>query len=296
MSSRTKVVMIGTGTPNTDPRRSGPCVAVVVDETAYLVDCGPGVVRRCTQAYHMGIEGLKSENLKHCFVTHLHSDHTGGLSDLILMPWVMVRNQPLKMIGPKGLSHMVSCIKEAYKADINERITGFEQANKDGIKVEVTEIEDNGGIVYQDDLVKVEAIQVVHGTFEGSFGFKFTTPDKVVVISGDTNPCEALIEAAKGCDILVHEVYYADGLAQRADHWQKYHSTLHTSSKELGIIANRVEPKTLVLYHHLYHFDINTYTPDLYEKTDAIDKIMMEDVKANFKGRVISANDLDVFE
>ena len=84
--------MLGTGTPNADPERSGPAVAIVVNDTPYLVDFGPGVVRRATAAtpeYGGEIEGLAAKNLKVAFLTHLHSDHSAGLADLILTPWTL---------------------------------------------------------------------------------------------------------------------------------------------------------------------------------------------------------------
>ena len=294
MESKTKVVMLGTGTPNSDPDRSGPCVAVIVGKNSYLVDCGPGVVRRATQAYRTGIEALKSCNLKRAFITHLHSDHTGGLSDLILTPWVLERKEPLRLFGPAGLKHMADCILDAYTADIKERMNGLEQANQEGIRVETEEI--SPGLIYQDELVKVEAIPVIHGTFDGSFAFKFYTPDKTIVISGDTYPCEALIEAADNCDILVHEAYYTEGVKSRAEHWRKYHTSVHTSALELGQIAKRCRPKLLVLYHQLFMIDINTYTDDLLDKMEQIDGYLINDVKKNFNGTVVSAKDLDVFE
>lgn len=293
IENRTKIVMLGTGTPNTDPERNGPCVAVVVDDKAYLVDCGAGVVRQAVKGYRKGFQGLKSENLDICFVTHLHSDHTIGLPDLILSPWVLERSKPLKLYGPKGLKHMTNCIMSAYEADINERLNGFEQANNDGIKAIVSEITE--GFIYEDDLVKVEAIRVEHGMFEGSFAYKFYTPDKVVVISGDTYPCDNLIEKSKNCDILVHEVYYANGLKKREKHWQKYHSSVHTSSVELGEIAKKVQPKLLVLYHHLYMIDINTYSENLLSEMQNIEDIILSDIKKTFKGNVVSPKDLDVF-
>ena len=82
---RTKVVLLGTGTPVPDPERSGPATAIVVDDTAYIVDFGPGVVRRAKAAVlDRHIAALEPANLKIAFVTHLHSDHTAGYSDLIL--------------------------------------------------------------------------------------------------------------------------------------------------------------------------------------------------------------------
>lgn len=294
MKIETKVVVLGTGTPNADPDRSGPCVAVIVGENSYLVDFGPGLVRRAAQAYRQGIDALKVSNLKRAFLTHLHSDHRGGYSDLILSPWVLERNEPLKVFGPKGLNDMTTHILAAYSADINERIFGLEQANKEGIKVEVDEI--SPGEIYKDEFVTVEAIPVIHGSFE-SYAYKFKTPDKIVVISGDTSPCENLINAAKDCDILVHEVYYTQGVHSRSPQWKKYHTSVHTSAIELGEIASKIKPNLLVMYHQLYMIDtINGNDSELSNKIEEVEKEIMKEVRENYKGNVISAKDLGVYE
>jgi len=86
--TKTRIVLLGTGTPVADPERSGPAVAIVVNNIPYLIDCGPGIVRQAAAAYKRGITGLRADRLKRLFVTHLHSDHTAGLPDIILTPWV----------------------------------------------------------------------------------------------------------------------------------------------------------------------------------------------------------------
>src|ERR1041384_1627449 len=85
-NTKTQDVMLGTGTPNADPERSGPSVAIVVNDTPYLIDFGPGVVRRAAAAFKAGVQGLEVKNLKRAFITHLHSDHTVGYPDLIFTP------------------------------------------------------------------------------------------------------------------------------------------------------------------------------------------------------------------
>src|ERR1700757_3440415 len=98
---RTRVVLLGTGTPVPDPDRSGPATAIVVDDTAYLVDFGPGVVRRAqAAALKRGIPAVEPGNLKVAFVTHLHSDHTAGYSDLIFSGWTAGRTVALQVYGP----------------------------------------------------------------------------------------------------------------------------------------------------------------------------------------------------
>src|SRR5215467_8329097 len=114
-TSRTRVVLLGTGTPVPDPDRSGPATAIVVDDSAYLVDFGPGVVRRAKAAVlYRDIPALEPANLKVAFVTHLHSDHTAGYSDLILTGWTAGRRTPLEVYGPTGLQYMLDQNQELH--------------------------------------------------------------------------------------------------------------------------------------------------------------------------------------
>src|SRR4051812_32729270 len=107
---RTRAVMLGTGTPRPDPDRSGPATAIVVDGTPYLVDFGPGVIRRATAAYQKGVQalGFGGVNIKVAFLTHMHTDHTLGYPDLIFTPWTMGRRDPLEVHGPRGLISMTN--------------------------------------------------------------------------------------------------------------------------------------------------------------------------------------------
>ena len=248
---RTSVILLGTGTPNADPDRSGPGVAVVVDSVAYLIDCGPGIVRRAAAAAKKhGVKGLEAKNLEHLFVSHLHSDHTIGLSDLLLTSWVLEREKPLQIYGPTGLKDMARYILLAYDADIQNRLDGLQPATTDGYKADAREI--TGGLVYQDERLRVTAFHVDHGTWKESFGYRFDTPDRSIVVSGDCVPSPELIRFAKGCDVLIHEVFTAEGFKRRPAEWQKYHAKSHTSTAQLAEIANQTKPGLLVLYHQLY--------------------------------------------
>jgi len=281
-SDTTQVVMLGTGTPNADPERSGPAVAIVVNGTPYLVDFGPGVVRRAaamSPTYGGPIAGLEVENLRYAFLTHLHSDHSAGLSDLILTPWVLERDQPLELYGPDGIEEMASHILKAYRADIDYRVYGLEPANNLGWRVNAHTVEEV--VVFEDDNVKVEAFRVRHGTWPNAYGYRFTTPDRVIVISGDAAPDETIERYADGADILIHEVYSVEGFERRDPYWQKYHSTNHTSAHELGELASRAKPGLLVLYHVLFW--------------GASEETVLREVREKYAGEVVLADDLDVF-
>jgi ribonuclease BN (tRNA processing enzyme) len=275
---RTQVVLLGTGTPNADPARSGPAVAVVVDDVPYLVDFGPGVVRRAAAAWERGVSGLGVWRLNRAFVTHLHSDHTAGYPDLILTPWVLGRAEPLSVYGPPGIAAMTDHVLAAYQEDVRERLEGLEPANRSGHRVEAVEVEP--GVVYEDRRVTVEAFPVNHGSWK-AYGYRFHTPERTVVISGDTAPAESLREAYRGCDLLIHEVYSAAGLAARQAAWRQYHSSVHTSSVELAEIASDVEPGLLVLYHQLFH--------------GVSEAALLREVTARYDGEVVSGKDLEVY-
>src|SRR4051812_29008376 len=108
----TSVILLGTGNPNPEPDRSGPAVAITTGDRAYIVDCGPGVVRRAAQA------GIVMKQVNRLFLTHLHSDHTAGLADFIFTPAVTGRLDALEIYGPPGTKEMTSHILQAYKEDM----------------------------------------------------------------------------------------------------------------------------------------------------------------------------------
>jgi len=278
---RTRVVLLGTGTPNADPDRYGPSVAIVVDEKSYLVDFGVGVVRRAAAAERSGIKALNAVNLTRAFATHLHSDHTLGLADLILTPWILEREQPLSVYGPRGLRAMVEHLVAAYAADLSVRTTGGEPRHKHNPRtVDVHEIP-APGVVYRDDQVTVTAFAVKHGAWPQAFGYRFQTPDRTIVVSGDTGPDSRIEEQCQRCDVLVHEVYSSAGFAKRPPEWQAYHSRYHTSGRELGAIAARAKPALLVLYHQL-----------IWSSTE---EELLREVREVYDGKVVSAHDLDVY-
>jgi ribonuclease BN (tRNA processing enzyme) len=281
----TKVVLLGTGTPGPVPDRSGPCVAIVVNDTPYLVDLGPGVVRRASAAYRKGVKGLHFSKLKTAFVTHLHSDHTVGYPDFIFTPWVVGRSGPVQVYGPSGIKAMTDHILEAWKEDIRIRTEGMErnfpEHNDSGYKADVHEI--GPGVVYQDRNVTVKAFSVSHGEVPEAFGYRFETPDRTIVISGDTSPSQNVIDACNGCDILVHEVYTMKGHSAAAPSWQAYQLKYHTSSKQLAELATKARPKLLVLYHQIYLFNTSTRDDLLQEMRDA------------YKGQFVSGLDLEIY-
>jgi len=275
----TKLILLGTGTPFADPTKSGPSLAIVVNNTSYIVDCGPGVVRRAAEASKLGFPSLEAAQLKTLFITHLHSDHTIGLADIILTPAVLDRNAPIRIYGPVGSKKMTDDLMSAYKEDIAIRINGLEKGDAIAYQVNTNEIKE--GQIYKDSNLTVTAFNVQHGQWDNAFGFVFQTKDKKIVISGDCTYSENLIKFAKDCDILVHEVYSDAGLKKRTQRWQDYHSTFHTSTYQLADIANKVKPKLLILNHQL------TFGTSL--------QSLLDELKSKYAGPVVNGADLDVF-
>jgi ribonuclease BN (tRNA processing enzyme) len=278
-NSDTKLVLLGTGTPFADPTKSGPSLAIVVNNTSYIVDAGPGLVRRAAEASKLGFPSLEAAQLKTLFITHLHSDHTIGLADIILTPAVLDRNAPIAIYGPVGIKKMTADLMSAYKEDITIRINGLEKGDAIAYQVNTNEIKE--GQIYKDSNLTVTAFKVQHGQWDHAFGFVFQTKDKKIVISGDCTYSENLIKYAKDCDILLHEVYSDAGLKKRTQRWQDYHSTFHTSTYQLADIANQVKPKLLVLNHQL------TFGTSL--------QSLLDELKSKYAGPVVNGADLDVF-
>ncbi len=271
----TRVVLLGTGMPRPDPAASGPATAVVTGDQVLLFDAGRAVLQQMAAA-HLGVRGPTA-----AFITHLHSDHTVGLPDLILTSWVMQRHGPMPIYGPPGLARMIDHFYAAWAIDIRVRTEGLEQERRGGERVAVHEIAP--GVVYDSAGVRVTAFRVPHGDFPDAMGYKVETPDRVIVISGDTGPSEEVERQAAGADVLVHEVYSSAHLAPEnrpgGEEWPAYMHAFHTSDVEVGGIARRAGVKLVVLTHLI--------------RMGATDEELLAGVRrGGYTGRVVVGKDL----
>jgi ribonuclease Z len=278
-SPRTKIVMLGTGTPIPDPDRMGPAVAVIVDSVPYIFDAGTGIVRRTVGATREGVAGLTLTALRRVFLTHLHSDHTLGLADLMFTPWIQGRTEPLEVYGPPGTRRLVRGILDGNAEDIHERLATSGGPPPNGWRANVHEIA--AGVVYRDARVSIRAFAVPHSAWKYAFGYRIDTPDRTIVISGDTRPSPAIAAACNGCDVLIHEVYSDSGFSTVKPIRQKYHAQAHTSARQLGTIATAARAKMLILTHLLFF--------------GASEDRLISEVRSTFRGTVVLPHDLQVF-
>jgi ribonuclease BN (tRNA processing enzyme) len=284
---RTKVLMLGTGTPIPDPDRSGPAVVVVVDTFAYLFDAGPGVMRRASAAGKAGLamwapsgfRGQPNPRFDAIFITHLHSDHTMGLADAIFTPWIQGRSAPVDVYGPPGVSVLVESILAGNMEDIRERVASPAGPSADGWRARPREV--GPGEVFRDARITVRAFRVPHSEWPNAYGYRIDTPDRSIVISGDTRESDAVANACNGCDVLIHEVYSDSGLKLVPPARQPYHTGAHTPATGAGRVATKGRAKLLVLTHLLFF--------------GAPDAVMLREATSTFAGRVVIAKDLDTY-
>jgi ribonuclease BN (tRNA processing enzyme) len=298
-TKRTRVVLLGTGTPVPDPDRSGPATAIVIDDRAFLVDFGPGVVRRAQSAALVRtIPALEPGKLKVAFLTHLHSDHTAGYSDLIFTGWTSGRTVPLEVYGPSGLNSMTEHILQAYRVDIETRTNpdGNQRRFPDGWKVNAHEIKP--GVVYKDEKITVTAFATKHAM--ESYGYRFDTPDRRIVISGDTNPVEETINACSGCDVLIHEAQPLELLAKMPESIQSFVAKYHTTTEQLAELAKKAHPKLLVIYHTV-SFPPGIAPPRLLPPRGGADalyaspEMLQKEIGSRYSGEFAIGKDLDVY-
>jgi ribonuclease BN (tRNA processing enzyme) len=245
-------------------------------------------VRRAAAAQQKGVSALAVVNLRVAFLTHLHSDHTAGYPDLILTPWSVGRTRPLEVYGPPGLKDMTEHILRAYGEDIRIRrrdkaLLGVANQAR-GYEVRAQEIKP--GVVYKDENVTVKAFRVRHGDVPHAFGYRFETPDRTIVISGDAAPSQSVIENCNGCDVLIHEAYSMMTYDAVSPQYQEYRRKHHTSSRELAEIAKQARPGLLILYHRANPGGVGRPNPA---------EALLEEVRRLYSGKVVTGHDLNVF-
>jgi len=293
-----RVIMLGTSAAIPNPDRHDSGILITVQGRHYLFDCGHGATNQMVAA------NVNPATVGHVFLSHLHYDHIADFPYFMITTWMSDRQTPPVVVGPVGTQDFVDALLSretgAYRKDIEARVQYPQrQANIQALEPDVREMEP--GVIFGDDLVKVSACYVEHIPREISpcFGLRLDTVDgKSMVFSGDTAPCDRLIELAQGADLLIHECTFPQSAI---DFRSKagIGTWAHTSPTDLGKIAVESKVKSLVATHFgnfdstrpvvqeimSKHMPVELMGPELMEE-------MVADIRKNWSGELRMAHDL----
>jgi ribonuclease BN (tRNA processing enzyme) len=275
-----RLILLGTG-GGPRPRKASSAAAqvIVVNDTAYVIDCGDGVARQ------LAFAGVPLPRLRHVFLTHHHSDHNADYGNLLLLAWAAGLRTRVDTWGPPPLERMTRQFFEMNGDDISTRIA--DEGRVPLVPLVHPHELSKGGLVLQDDNVKVTAALVHHPPVAPAFGFRFDGRGRSIVISGDTTPSDDLIKLARGADVLVHEALYVPGVDRlvagvpNAAHLKQSIISHHTTAEDAGRVARAAGVKTLVL-SHLVPPDDPTLT----------DQMWIDAARPHFSGPIIVGKDL----
>ncbi len=275
------VTLLGTGDPVPRVDRFGPSILVEAGPYRLLFDAGRGASQRLTQLE------ISLGDIDAVFITHFHSDHLSGLPDIWLTGWLPPpfgrRDQPLRVIGPDGLTGILEGLRQAFDPDIQIRLVD-EQLPLRGIEFDISEYSADG-VVFDEEGVTVAAFAVDHGQYiKPSYGYRVDYAGRSVVLSGDTRFDENLIEAAQGADVVIHEVAAAREEMLAFDERIQLILDHHTTPEEAGIVFDRISPK-LAIYSHLTLLS----SPDSPEVT--VEELIQR-TRTNYAGRLLVGEDL----
>lgn len=200
------VVLCGAGSPMPDPKRSGPCVAIVAGETLLIVDSGTGGSR------NLGAMNISMGNIDALLLTHFHSDHIDGLGEMAMNRWVQAANtEPLAVIAPTGGKAIVDGFNQAYRQDATYRqahhtdlVAPLSGKGMQAQEFDVPEVGQMATVFDHNGLI-VRAFRVDHEPVSPAVGYRFEYKGRSIVVSGDTAKSANLEAMAQGADVLVHE-------------------------------------------------------------------------------------------
>jgi ribonuclease BN (tRNA processing enzyme) len=278
--AKSRLILLGTaGGPTPKPNRAAPAQVIVVGGVSYVIDCGNGVARQ------MVLAKLKLASIRNVFLTHHHSDHNADYGNLLLLSWATDLAKRVDTWGPPPLAEMTRQFLALNDYDIRTR-TADEGRPPLKDLIAAHEIRE-GGVVMQDENVKVSAALVEHPPVEPAFAYRFDCPDRSIVISGDTRPSQSLVRLARDADVLVHEVMHLPALEQliatepNAKTLREHLLASHTTTEQVGRIATEAGVKTLVLSH---------FVPGGYPFLK--DEVWYDAVRPHFSGNLVVGRDL----
>jgi len=240
-----RVTLLGTGSPLPDPHRAGPATLVQAGGLHLLFDCGRAVVMRLAGAF------CGPALLHGLFLTHLHSDHTTDLNDVLTTRWAMSPEPaPLEVVGPPGTDQLVARTLHMLETDIGYRLAHHADLNWEP-PTRVTEVAD--GPVALDALaaagVTVTAAPTDHRPVAPTVGYRVEHEGRVLVLAGDTVPCDGLDRLLEGAHTYVQTVVRDDIIRQFP--MQRFVDVCdyHSSVVQAAQTARRAGVERLVLTH-----------------------------------------------
>ncbi len=274
-----QIVLLGTGGgPTPKALRAAPSMALMIGGQLHIIDAGNGVARQAALA------GLPLKALSNVWITHLHNDHVADAFTLPWLAWSGALTTPATVHGPKGMKQMARDWLRFARVDIETRMA---DEGRPDLRKMISVAEVAPGVQLDSAGLKVTAARVEHPPLFDSFAYRFDWAGKSVVWSGDTRPCQALIDLARGADFLVQEVMYLPAMERliasesNAPTLRAHLLASHTLAEQAGEIAAAAGVKTLVLSHFVPGGDASV-TDDLWQAATA---------KA-FGGRIIVGRDL----
>jgi ribonuclease BN (tRNA processing enzyme) len=272
---RSRLILLGTkGGPTPGRFRAPASNLLIVDDEPYVIDAPDGVASRLVQA------GIDLARLRNIFITHNHSDHQAGLGALLILAWGSGLQTPVDIYGPAPLERLVAAHLAANAYDIEVRMA---EEGRPPLAPLIHTHEVRPGPVIANEKVRVRCVRADHYHVV-DYAWRFDTPDRSFVFSGDTRPSEALIELARGADVLVHEAMLPSALAAITDgnapRLMDHLLRSHTTTEELGRVAAAAGVGTVVLSH---------LVPALPTITDAM---WIEGVRRHYRGRIIVGRDM----
>lgn len=245
----TEIVITGTGVPHLEPGRAGPGVLVQHGKVRLQFDAGRATALRLVEA------GVRVGQLSALFVTHHHSDHLTGLTDLLFARWLEAHGRfaPLPVFAPNGpATRFLHRMMEPWVDDLQVRQEHVDRHDRPDPEVHGFDIDDEPVTVWRHESgVRVTARAVHHEPVMPAVGYRVDTPDGSLVVSGDTMVCEEMAQLAAGADVLVHEAFRREALAPFFDSMPhlRHIAEYHADTIQLGALAQRIAVPHLVLTH-----------------------------------------------
>jgi ribonuclease Z len=236
---------LGTGCPVPSPLRAGPAHLVTTTRARLLIDCGSGVAQRLVLVGHRGAD------IDALVITHYHSDHVVDFYQLLVSSWHQGRARPLVVHAPMtAIAHMRRQL-EAYRDERELRIAHERRLSTTGLDVEFRELQEGQKLAF-DDLI-AEPFAVDHRPVTPAYGLTFASGATRIVFSGDTRSVPALVEAARGCDLLVCEVFVDREMVEtpglRSAETIAAVRSYHMTPREIAGVAKEASVKALALTH-----------------------------------------------